>query len=83
MGFNLMEGGPNLLNARFADGTLIFAQSRVETGSLLDVLVKQLDRVGLLLNPEKTIIITNETHPPQTMTTTTGVILKVLPRDAG
>ena len=46
MGFNLMDGGPNLLDLRFADDILIFAQSRVEAGNLLDALVKQLDRVA-------------------------------------
>ena len=67
MGFNLMDGGPNcpnLLDLRFADDILFFAQSRVETGNPLDALVKQLDRVGLLLNPEKTMVITNEAQPP-------------------
>ena len=83
MGFNLTDGGPNLLDLRFADDTLIFAQSRVEAGNFLDALVKQLDRVGLLLNLEKTIIITNEAQPPQTITTTGGMILRVLPRDVG
>ena len=83
MGFNLMDGGPNLLDLRFADDILIFAQSRVEAGNFLDAVVKQLDRVGLLLNVEKTIVITNETQPPQTITTTGGMILRVLPRDAG
>ena len=83
MGFNLMDGGPNLFDLRFADDILIFAQSRVEAGNLLDALVKQLDRVGLLLDPEKTMVITNEAQPPQTITTTAGVNLKVLPRDGG
>ena len=83
VGFNLMDGGPNLLDVRFADDILIFAQSRVEAGNLLVALVNHLDRVGLLLNPEKTIVITNEAQPPQTITSTAGVILRVLPRDAG
>ena len=73
----------NLLELRFADDILIFAQSRVEAGNLLDALVKQLDRVGLLVNPAKTMVITNEAPPPQTITTTAGVNLKVLPRDGG
>lgn len=63
--------------------TLIFAQSRVEARDCLDVLVKQLDRVGLVLNPEKTVVVTNEAQPPQTVKTTAGVILGVLPRDGG
>ena len=47
-----MHGGPNLLDLRCSDNILIFAHSRVEAGDLLDALVKQLDRVGLLLNPD-------------------------------
>ena len=47
MGFNLMDGVPTLLDLRFADDLLIFAQSRMEAGSLGDALVKQLVRVGL------------------------------------
>ena len=65
IGFNLMDGGPNLLDLRFADDILIFAQSRVEAGNLLGALVKQLDHVGLLLNPGKTMVITNEVQPPR------------------
>ena len=45
--------------------------------------MKHLDRVGLLLNTHKTVVITNEAQPPQTFVTTAGVILRVLPRDAG
>ena len=48
VGFNLMDGGPNLLDVRFADDILAFGRSRVEAGNLLDALVKDLDRVGLL-----------------------------------
>ena len=47
VGFNLMDGVPTLLDLRFADDLLIFAQSRMEAGSLGDALVKQLVRVGL------------------------------------
>ena len=83
MGFNLVGGGPNLLDLRFADDILIFAQSRVEASNLLDALLNQLDRVRSLLNVEKTIVVTNEAQPPRNITTTGGMILKVLPRDAG
>ena len=57
IGFNLMDGGPNLLDLRFTDDILKFARSRVETGNVLHALVKQLDRVGLLANPEKTMVM--------------------------
>ena len=83
VGFNLMDGGPNLLDLRFADDILVFGRSRVEAGNLLDALVKHLDRVGLLLNTDKTVVITNEAQPPQTFATTAEVILRVLPHDAG
>ena len=73
----------NLLDLRFADDILVFGRSRVEVGNLLDTLVKHLDRVGLLLNTDKTVVITNEAQPPQTFATTAGLILRVLPRDAG
>ena len=56
MGFNLVDGDPNLLDNRFVDDTLIFAQSGVETGNVWGALVQQLDRVSLLLNLE------NDTH---------------------
>ena len=55
-----MDGGPNLLDLCFADDILIFAQSRVEAGNFLDGLVTQLDRVGLILHPQKKMVITNE-----------------------
>ena len=83
VGFDLMDGGPNLFDLRFADDILVFGRSRVEAGSLLDALVKHLDRVGLRSNPDKTVVITNEAQPPHTFRTTAGVILRVLPRDAG
>ena len=83
VGFNLMDRGPNLLDLRFADDILVFGRSRVEAGNLLAALVKHLDRVGLLWNTDKTVVITNEAQPPQTITTTAGMNLKVLPRDGG
>ncbi len=50
--------------ATIDDDTLIFAPSRVEASNFWDALVKQLDRVGLLLSLGKTIITTNEAQPP-------------------
>ena len=46
------------------------------------MLVEQLDRVGWLLNPEKTQDITDEAQLPQTITTTAAVILTVLLRES-
>ena len=47
MGVKLLDAGPNLLDLRFAEDVLLFAEARVETGGLLGALVKQLDRLGL------------------------------------
>ena len=68
---------------RFVDDIRLFAQSRVETGNLCATCVKQLDRVALLLSPEKSMVITNEAQPSQTITTTAGMTLVILPRDGG
>ena len=78
-----MDGGPNLLDLRFADDILLFAQSRVEAGNLLDALVSSWIALICFLHVERKIVITNEAQPPQTITTTGGMILRVLPRDAG
>ncbi len=69
----MMDGHPNFLDLCFADDIIILAQSRVD----------QLDRVGLLLNADKAVVITNEAQLPQTRTTKPGPILTVLPRDPG
>ena len=78
-----MDGGPNLLGLRFAEDVLVFGRSRVEAGNLLDAPVEHLDRVGLLLNPDKTVVITNGPQPPHPFATTAGVLLRALPRYAG
>ena len=56
VGFNLMDGGPNLPDLRFAKNILVFGRSRVEVGRPLAALVKHLDRVRLPLNPHKTMV---------------------------
>ena len=58
--FISIDGGPSLLDLRLADDSLIFARWCVEHGNFLGALVKQLDRAGLLLNPDKTVAIANE-----------------------
>ena len=52
-GIDLLDGGPNLLDLRFADDILIFARSRQELGQLIDSLLIHLEQVGLLLNAQK------------------------------
>ena len=58
--FIFIDGGLSLLDLRLADDSLIFARWFVEHGNFLGALVKQLDRAGLLLNPDKTVAIANE-----------------------
>ena len=82
MGVKLMDAGPNLLDLRFAEDVLLFTEARVETGGLLGALVKQLDRLGLLFDPEKTTVITDKAQIPD-ITAKAGVIVQVLPRDGG
>ena len=83
LGFNLVDGGPDFFDLLFADDIAIFAQSRVEAGNVLAAKVKQLDRAGLLVNPENVMVITNDAQLPQTITTTAGLTFKVLLRDGG
>ena len=64
-GIDLMDGGPNLLDLRFADDIIIFARSRHELGQLVDSLTIHLEQVGLLLNADKTVVLTNEAQLPQ------------------
>ena len=41
-GFNLIDGGLNLFDLRFADDILIFTESRVEVGNVFAAVVEQL-----------------------------------------
>ena len=41
-GFNLIDGGLNLFDLRFADDILIFTESRVEVGNVFAGVVEQL-----------------------------------------
>ena len=82
-GIDLMDGGPNLLNLRFADDILIFARSRQEAGHLIDSLMIHLEQVGLLLNAEKTVVLTNEAQPPPILATDGGLRLTILQRNVG
>ena len=82
-GIDLMDGGPNLLDLRFADDILIFARSRHELGQLIDSLMIHLEQVGLLLNAEKTVVLTNEAQPPPFLATDSGLKLTILQRNVG
>ena len=47
-GFDLHDGGCNLLDLRFADDILLFAHSADEAAAMLDSLVEELATVGLI-----------------------------------
>ena len=70
---------PHLIDLRFADDILLFARSAMEAGKLLDSLVAELSEVGLLLNADKTVVLTSQSQPPSTLTTDHGITLRVLP----
>ena len=57
-GLDLGDGMRPLLDFRLANDVLIFAKSRQETSLLLDELLRQCSRVGLILNAKKTKIFT-------------------------
>ena len=58
LGFDLSDGMPYLIDLRFADDIFLFARSALEVGRLLDSLVAELSEVGLLLNADKTVVLT-------------------------
>ena len=71
-GIDLMDGGPHLIDLRFADDILFFARSRHELGQLMDS-----------LNAEKTVVLTNEAQPPPFLATDSGLKLTILQRNVG
>ena len=62
---------------------LLFANSGPEVAQILDKFVRAVGKVGLRLNVDKTVILTNEAQPPNTLVTKDGLILKVLERNQG
>ena len=80
---DLMDGGPNLLDVRFADDILFLARSRHELGQFIYSLMIHLEQVGLLLNAAKTVVLTNATHPAPFLTTDSGLKLTILQRNVG
>ena len=71
------------MDLRFADDILLFANSGPEVAQILDKFVKAVGKVGLRLNVDKTVILTNEAQPPNTLVTKDGLTLKVLERNQG
>ena len=52
-GIDLGDGLPNLMEPRFADDILLFANPGPEAAQLLDKLITAIGRAGLILNAEK------------------------------
>ena len=82
-GFDLGDGQPALLDLRFADDILLFAKSYSETVSLLHDLVTALSQVGLILNANKTVVLTNEAQPPQHLQLPFGERVPILEHNSG
>ena len=81
-GIDLEDGGEPLLDLRFADDILVFATSSQQAAYLLDELVVPLANVSLMLNEDKTKLLTTHAQPPKTITTPRGVSVAVVDRDA-
>ena len=79
LGFDLWDGMPHPIDLRFADDILPFARSDTEVGKLLDSLVAKVSEMGLLLNADKSVILTRQRQPPSTITTEHRIKFKVLP----
>lgn len=65
-----------LLVPEFADDILLFAASRKTTCTLVDSWVVSLPTTGLIPNPEKTVILTNDAQPPSHLCTGEGLTIK-------
>ena len=76
-GLDLGDGGPPLLDLRFADDILLFAGPAEQLGYMLDKLVTSLGKVGLKLNAAKTKVLTTQAQPPKTLTTRAGLEIGV------
>ena len=81
-GFALRDGQPALLDLRFADDILLFAQSYAETGSPLQDLATVLWQVGLILNASKTLVPTSQVQPPQHLQLPSGERIAMLEHDS-
>ena len=75
--------GPDweVTSAWLAGGILLFANLGPEVAQILNTFVKAVGKVGLRLNIDKMVILTNEAQPPNTLVTKDGLILKILERN--
>ena len=77
-GVDLGDDMPHLLDLRFADDILIFANTKGEVQNLLDSLVRHLATAGLVLNTSKTLALTTEAQPPSFIQVGDSHMIKVL-----
>ena len=83
LGLDLRDGGPALLDFRFADDIWIFGTSYHVISVLLDKLVENLAAVGLQLNVDKTKILTSQAQPPQRLQTPNGLTISMIDQESG
>ena len=77
-GLSLGDGGPPLLDLRFADDIVLFAGSAEQLSYMLDKLVTSLGKGSFKLNAAKTKALTTQAQPPKTLTTRAGLEIGVL-----
>ena len=82
LGLDLGDGGPALLDFRFAEDILIFGTSYPVLGTLLGELVENLAAVGFQLNAEKTKILTSQTQPPARLQTPNGLTISIVDQES-
>jgi len=56
------------VGSRFADDVFLFARTAGERMFLMNMFVHEFAEIGLVLNPTKTIVSTNEAQPPTVLT---------------
>ena len=66
---------------RFADDILLFAKSAHEAGTLLQSLMWHLRQIGLILNANKTKVLTTEAQPPSCLFIPGADPIQVLERE--
>ena len=81
--FDLGDALGNLVDLRFADDILLFANSKPEVAQIFDIFVKGVGQAGLRWNVDKTVMLTNQVQPQNTLVTRDGLILKVVDRNHG
>ena len=74
---------PNLVELHFADDIPLFANSGPEAAQLSDKLIVAVGRAGLILNAEKSVVLTNQAQPPATLVIRDDVVVTVPDRNPG